>query len=348
MAINLNYQFANIKNLLRLLYVKLFKKDIEVDLKKLNLILNKKKFSNHHPIFNQFKLMNKDDKIKKKGQVKDFICSVGLKKYVPIYFQNTSSKIPDPDNEYFEWISILESVNSAKINNKFIFYECGAGYGRWGVRAFKACELAGIKNSLIHFVESEPYHIDYLKNHLKINEVPKKNYQIHTTAMSDSNENGFFYIGAPKEFGSTAPNYWHGQSLIKDYEKSIKLTKEKYHNKKVYQFSSGWKAIKIKKADSNLFFNEEEIDLVDFDIQGEEYKIIENSINKLNEKVKKLHISTHSIAIEIKLRKYLKNNGWIKIYDFPTHKSSFTPFGKIDFVDGVQVWINSRYKQRLI
>jgi hypothetical protein len=103
-----------------------------------------------------------------------------------------------------------------------------------------------------------------------------------------------------------------------------------------------------KKINSNLFFNEKEIDLVDFDIQGEEYKIILNSINKLNSNVKKLHISTHSADIEIKLKKLLKNNKWVNIYDFPTHKSSYTPFGKIRFVDGVQVWINSRLNRKLI
>lgn len=340
-------KLANIKSIFKFLSIKLFKKDIEVNLNKLNLLINKKKFSNHHPIFNQFKRLIKNKQKISKKYVEDFIGTVGLKKYVPIYFQKTSSKIPEADNEYFEWISILESVFLAK-KNKFIFYECGAGYGRWGVRAYKACKLAGINNSLIHFIESEPYHIDYLKNHLRINEVPKKNYQIHTKAMSDSNENGYFYIGAPKEFGSTAPNFWHGQSLIKDYENTIKLTKEKYHNNKVYQFSSGWKAIKIKKTDSNLLFNEKEIDLVDFDIQGEEYKIILNSINKLNSNVKKLHISTHSADIEIKLKKLLKNNKWVNTYDFPTHKSSYTPFGKIKFVDGVQVWINSRLNRKLI
>ena len=48
------------------------------------------------------------------------------------------------DEEYFEWIDILESVISAK--QSYTIIELGAGYGRWAVRA--ACAINGITDKV--------------------------------------------------------------------------------------------------------------------------------------------------------------------------------------------------------
>jgi len=103
-------------------------------LKEFNFINNNKDFINHHPIIKFFK--TKQIKTKK-NFVYDFIGSYSHKSYTGKDFLDTKNGLINIDHEYFEWISILLSVYQS--SNSYSFYEVGAGYGRWGVRAFHAC-----------------------------------------------------------------------------------------------------------------------------------------------------------------------------------------------------------------
>src|SRR5260370_35145422 len=48
---------------------------------------------------------------------------------------------PAFDEEYFEWIDLLESVVAA--SGSYTMIDLGAGYGRWGVRAAPSLESHG-------------------------------------------------------------------------------------------------------------------------------------------------------------------------------------------------------------
>ena len=55
--------------------------------------------------------------------------------------------IPPVDEEYFEWIDLLESVQAA--GGSYTMLELGAGYGRWGVRAGLAARRKGFRMSTL-------------------------------------------------------------------------------------------------------------------------------------------------------------------------------------------------------
>ena len=78
------------------------------------------------------------------------------------------------------------------------------------------------------------------------------------------------------------------------------------------------------------------------DIQGAEYEVVADSINLLNNKVKRVHIGTHSESIEHELHKIFIKNGWVEIFNFGTNTTAPTGFGDIKFSDGVQSWLNPR------
>jgi hypothetical protein len=51
-------------------------------------------------------------------------------------------------------------------------------------------------------------------------------------------------------------------------------------------------------------------DLVDMDIQGAELEVVTSVTKAFEEKVKRVHISTHSAAIEATLRDPFSRRGW--------------------------------------
>jgi len=84
------------------------------------------------------------------------------------------------------------------------------------------------------------------------------------------------------------------------------------------------------------------IDIIDMDIQGEEANAILESIDSLNNKVRKLHIGTHSHKIESKLRVTLSKAGWVPLLDYSCKKVNETVFGTVMFPDGIQTRINPK------
>ncbi len=86
----------------------------------------------------------------------------------------------------------------------------------------------------------------------------------------------------------------------------------------------------------------ERVDLVDFDVQGEELNVISSAAEEITRSVKRLHIGTHSRRIERGLRRLLPKHGWQCLAEYPCFSTQKTPWGRIRFTDGVQSWINPR------
>ena len=86
------------------------------------------------------------------------------------------------------------------------------------------------------------------------------------------------------------------------------------------------------------------VDLIDMDIQGAEVRVIKAGIEELNSKVKRLHIATHDPETEVNLRRAFHQEGWRMAWDFSGGGTNATPFGLIEFQDGVQSWVNKRFE----
>lgn len=81
------------------------------------------------------------------------------------------------------------------------------------------------------------------------------------------------------------------------------------------------KTVKLSK------YLDKTLDLVSMDIQGLEYKVLNEAIKDLNKKVKYLHILTHSVEIEGQILNLLFKNKWkIKLTSF---------YDKDDLTDGL-------------
>jgi len=219
---------------------------------------------------------------------------------------------PPFDEEYFEWIDLLESVDQAR--GSYTFVELGAGYGRWSVRAALAAAQRGLTPLRLVAVEGEPTHFEWLKIHFVDHGLDPQQHALIHAAVSDADGETFFHVGRPAE--------WYGQSIAYS---DTGCTVRKITLRSVLEPLGS-------------------VDLLDSDVQGEELKCCSSAIDLLDAKVKRLYIGTHSPEIEAGLRTLLDGHGWRCLVDYGLAQANETPYGTIQFVDGVQSWGNPRFR----
>lgn len=246
---------------------------------------------------------------------------------------------PEINEEIFEWVDILEAIDTAK--DQFVMLEVGAGYGRWGARAGTAAESQHLPYHIV-FIEGEPYRTEIaIHEEMKKNNIPWNNYRIISACVGPVNKNSFFYIDKDNQ---TLEN-WFGQCIMLNGDKRAKSLKEKYYGCPLILTTYGYRAVLIQQKKLSEILNSVQypiIDICDFDIQGMEFEVIQESIEILNNRVKCLHIGTHSQEIEINLKNLLHKNGWRLIRNYQLGQTNQTPYGEVLFVDGVQTWHNEK------
>lgn len=293
-----------------------------------------------HPIFSRFTAFKGEAA---SGCDRDFIGSSIRRAFWAAPPRDSAIQVESPlpafDEEYFEWIDLLESVVAAR--GRYTMMELGAGYGRWSVRAALAArQFSGIPCRLIA-VEAEPVHFEWLRTHFRDNGMDPDAHALIQAAVSDSTGAASFYVGSP--LGNDSPDLWYGQTLVKNPPAAHTVEKDRHAGFEVRRDKVGWKSISVPKVSlRNLLEAEEKVDLIDLDVQGEELIAVRSAIDHLDRKAGRLHIGTHSTEIEAGLRKLLKAHGWRCLADYGCGGSRETPYGAIHFGDGVQSWVNPR------
>jgi FkbM family methyltransferase len=251
---------------------------------------------------------------------------------------------PEFDEEYFEWIDLLESVVGA--SGSYTMIELGAGFGRWAVRA--AVAVQQYHRTLpyrIVAVEAEPVVFSWMHQHFHDNGIDPNQHSLIHGAVTESSEEAQFYIGAPRggpqDLGL---NEWYGQCLIEQHHRNGESMEDgEYAGFKVTRFADGWRSIRVPGVSlAGIIKGFDRIDLIDMDIEGQELPVVRSTIQELDAKLKRLHIGTHSKEIEAELRQILSAHGWHCQADYPLFSACETPWGVINFQNGVQSWVNSK------
>ncbi len=319
----------------------------------------------NHPIFAEFPAR---EVAVPPGHVTDFIGTLTRAAHMQRNQAAPGGKqtpgLPAIDEEYFEWIDILESATRAK--STYTMLELGAGYGRWASRAYAAARRRGLAKIMIGLIEAEPAHVAWIPEHMGDNQVTPKDFKVHDLALSNHETAGWFYVAMPPGYDSNSAKEWYGQALTNDphqvlcqwefgrHEGESKIAElealipaELRHYYLGHTFAllpGGWMAMRVKQAPlSSVLRSYEFIDLVDADIQGEELNAFPEAINEMNSRVARVHIGTHSEQCEARLREVFSAAGWKPVWDFSCLKTHSTPFGSVYFNDGVQTWINPRF-----
>jgi len=236
----------------------------------------------------------------------------------------------------FEWLDICETVLAAK--NNYTFVELGAGYARWSVIAyFMATRFRSLRTKLI-CVEPEPTHYRWAVQNFLDNGIPVRDHVLLEGAVSRKDGYVLFHVGDPAA--------WYGQSVIQELQPSLRerlARLEALGPRKEPEVKDGERGRRCVKAYSLASVLEpvDCADLVHMDLQGSEYEALAGGVSVINEKVKRLHIGTHSPRIEARFQTLLGENGWTCLRNYPQGRRE-TEFGQMDFEDGIQTWVNPR------
>jgi hypothetical protein len=116
---------------------------------------------------------------------------------------------PSFDQEYFEWIDLLEAVTMAE--EHFTMIELGAGWGGRLVNAFAALKQSNSLPYTLIGVEAEPTHFQWTKQHLEDNGVDLSQCQLIEAAVTDKDGTVGFYTGQTQWGG---PDECYGRPLV--------------------------------------------------------------------------------------------------------------------------------------
>ena len=220
--------------------------------------------------------------------------------------------LPAFDDEYFDWVALVESVHEAR--DRFVFMELGAGYGRWLVRALKLASDWRHIPAFAIAAEAEPEHFAFIQQHMRDNGIDPAAHYLANVAVDGKPGTVQFAVGSASG--------WYGQSIAR-------------HDPEVQTREMPAVTIEMLIEQAGV----DRIDLLHMDVQRAEAVIIPASREALKRHVHRICVGIHGKAGE-KVRATLAADGWHSEVDYPRKTTCDTPYGAITFGDGVQVWTN--------
>lgn len=221
---------------------------------------------------------------------------------------------PPLDEEWFEWIDLLECIGSGE--GRFVMIELGAGWGRWIANAAVACRRVGRDYDLVG-VEAEPTHFRWMREHLARNGIDPTRVEVVNAAVATRPGHVRFLTGSPGVYYQSVAG--------------IRTTLSWIGRRR------GWSHRVPAVTLRGLIDDRDSVDLIDLDIQGAEADVLEASVDALRV-VKRVHIGTHTREVEGRLRRLFTELGWRCVCDYPGESVTMTPLGQVTFQDGVQTW----------
>jgi len=246
---------------------------------------------------------------------------------------------PPFNEEYFEWLDILEAVDQA--SETFVMIELGAGYGRWCARAAAAVRRKPDCRLQCVAVEAEPAHFRWIHDHFRDNGIDPSAHDLIWAAVAATPGFVPFWVGAA--------DGWYGQAIevasetppFPDISTRRRLKARSVLGRPPVATNNDRSVTWIPCVTlADVIAPYPRVDLIDLDVQGAEYEVLASAIDLVNKRVRRLHIGTHSSRIEEQLRHLFTAHNWQMVNDYPGQSTSQTPYGSIHFGDGVQTWVN--------
>lgn len=248
--------------------------------------------------------------------------------------------IPFPDDalhaEAIEYLAAIVALEQAK--DSFTVVELGAGYGPWLVFGAKAALRQGFSKINLIAVEADLQRHQLFQNNLADNGLPAPQNAVGPFSEAGSGIQVRCIHGAISDY--TGKVSFGSQSLLDWGASPIEGGG-----------SEDYRGITVESEEIDTYTIDavlQDVPVVDFmhmDIQGFELKSIRASFDALQRKVRVLLVATHSRALEGGIIDLLHDNGWRLLYEKPC---KFTPGSATDltaltYLDGTQVWLNTRF-----
>jgi FkbM family methyltransferase len=257
----------------------------------------------------------------------------GLKASGRSTLTDTDPTFPFKDSEdYFEWIDLLTAVDRA--DTQFTMIEVGAGYGRWianAAAAIKRHKSKRLRQKLIA-LESDKTRFEMMVRNCDNNGIAEPDRQLVRAACTPDGNALFMHVN-----DSYGNNVWYDPKFAAYFEG--KQTDRMDFTDGIGQKFTIQKVPAIR-LESLLT---ETIDFIDMDIQGAELDVIYSSIDAMDRFVKLIHVGCHSLPIDSRLAHIFHLHGWRPRRIFSSGAINETPYGKFQFIDGIQSWENPNF-----
>ena len=240
---------------------------------------------------------------------------------------------PGLDEGLFEWMSMLQAVLRA--DQRFVMLELGAGFGRWGIFAALAAKAVGIPDIRVSLIEAEPQHARWAAESVRLNGLEREVTLIEA-AISNNSERVLFMIDPAKTYDEA---FKFGGAVANDDAVASSSSSNTYFGYPVYRVGGNEQIYVPAVTLGEVMEGLDRVDLIDADLQGAEAELLD-WMDLLTSKVRMIHLGTHSVEVEAALRNAFQRWGWICQWDFSLMGERQTPFGPVNFGDGVQTWIN--------
>ena len=257
----------------------------------------------------------------------------GLKASGRSTLTDTDPTFPYRDSEdYFEWIDLLTAIDRA--DTQFTMIEIGAGYGRWianAAAAIKRHKTKRLRQKLIA-LESDKTRFAMMTRNCKNNDIAEGDRQLIRAACTPDGNALFMHVN-----DSYGNNVWQDPKFAVYFEGKQTDTMD---------FTDGlgrkFTVQKVPAVQLNSLLTEN-IDFIDMDIQGAELDVIYSSIDAMGKFVKLIHVGCHSLPIDSRLAHIFHLHGWRPRRIFSSGAVNETPYGKFQFIDGIQSWENPNF-----
>lgn len=223
---------------------------------------------------------------------------------------------PPIDEEYYEWEDLITSIEKAK--GTYRIMDIGAGWGRWLIRAAFICKHLR-KQYHLYGVEADKTHYGWMIQHFSDNDIEPQSHCLLFGAASGSKKDGAI------RFARENPYTSYGQSIIQPSLLSWRLP---------HAFVP---AINVAQVIDDTKF-----DLLDLDIQGEEYRLL-NSLRKVLPNIKCVHIETHNELVEKQLDELVAELPFEVLRSYPSHRTNLVCGEQIYCQGGLRTWLNKEY-----
>jgi hypothetical protein len=209
--------------------------------------------------------------------------------------------------DYYEWIDLLEALYHSR--GRFTMIELGAGYGRWIANAALAAQRLRDGRQLqlcLVGVEAEERRFQWMSEHLSVNGIDSASTLLLSNGIAGDFSHGLI--------GTASVHDGFGERFQPVDTSAVKrFIEQKIRHVYVpgnpcpYQIIE---VIPISEVIKRTFarWGECVIDLVDMDIQGAEEIALPQSMDLINDCVKRMHIGTHARRIDETLYNLLVEN----------------------------------------
>lgn len=303
---------------------------------------------NDHPLIDKYRVHV--DSSSSKDVIHLFSGVVVRREFVTLEKALGAEGVLARDEDYLSWVDLLEALNGI-VDRSFTVVELGAGYGCWMLSAGCLLRLhhPEVAPHLIG-VEAEPKHFRFMEQAFRDNGFEPEQHRLVNAAVGDRSGLVWFYAGESSSwYGQSVMSERHVQSMLaknrlpSDYvpreEGEVLETTIVYPNYRQHYR----KAVSVRMISlSELIGETDKVDFMHIDLHDSELDVLAASRDLIDAKVRLVHVGTHSTDIEDGLRSLFNSLGWQKRWDFPCKSSSDTPFGSLNFDDGVQSWLNPR------